>query len=80
MNEEELIIHVQSYPFLYDLENARYSNQLIRENAWEEIGIKMKCKGKIICAIQNVPLHSNIFITSTDNVSIILLGLTLFTI
>ncbi|VEN44767.1 unnamed protein product, partial [Callosobruchus maculatus] len=39
INEEELIVHVQSYPFLYDLTDARYSNTLIRENAWEEIDI-----------------------------------------
>ncbi|VEN60145.1 unnamed protein product, partial [Callosobruchus maculatus] len=44
MNEEELIVHVQSYPFLYDLTDARYSNTLIRENAWEEIDDKMKRK------------------------------------
>ncbi|VEN42535.1 unnamed protein product, partial [Callosobruchus maculatus] len=44
MNEEELIVHVQSYPFLYDLTDARYSNALIRVNAWEEIGDKMKRK------------------------------------
>ncbi|VEN54909.1 unnamed protein product [Callosobruchus maculatus] len=44
MNEEELIVHVQSYPFLYDLTDARYSNTLIRETAWEEIGHKMKHK------------------------------------
>ncbi|VEN59992.1 unnamed protein product [Callosobruchus maculatus] len=27
MNEEELIVHVQSYPFLYDLTDARCKMQ-----------------------------------------------------
>lgn len=57
MNEEELILHVQSYCFLYDLTDTRYSNTLIRENAWEEIGIKMKCKGKIIFIAKHLNMY-----------------------
>lgn len=46
MNEEQLILLVQEYPLLYDLQDPKYCNQLARENAWEEIGKTMKCKCK----------------------------------
>ena len=35
MDDEALIVHVQEYTFLYDLEDAKYSNQLARENAFQ---------------------------------------------
>ncbi|XP_031329833.1 transcription factor Adf-1-like [Photinus pyralis] len=46
MDEEQLILLVQEYTFLYDLQDGRYSNQTVRENAWEEIAEKMKCSAK----------------------------------
>ncbi|KAF5279345.1 hypothetical protein FQR65_LT15380 [Abscondita terminalis] len=46
MDEEQLILLVEKYDFLYDLQHPKYSNQVVRENAWEEIAAKMKFSSK----------------------------------
>lgn len=44
--DENLIVLVQKYPCLYDMESAEYSDQHRKENAWEEIGKIINLRGK----------------------------------
>ncbi|XP_061706730.1 uncharacterized protein LOC133517430 [Cydia pomonella] len=46
MTEEHLIILVNKYKCLYDVSDSKYSDQVCKENAWEEISKVMKCTGK----------------------------------
>lgn len=49
--EEFLIIYVQKYECLYDLQNKDYDNNLVQDNVWKEIANKLnsmpeECKNK----------------------------------
>jgi hypothetical protein len=46
MDEEKLIVVVQEYECLYNLEHRDYDNNLIKENSWKEIAEELHTKGK----------------------------------
>ncbi|XP_022161057.1 uncharacterized protein LOC111027144 [Myzus persicae] len=43
--EGELIEYVRAYPMLYDFKNKYYRNQVVRKEAWDEIGEKLDKSG-----------------------------------
>lgn len=57
MDEEAFCILVTEYPNLYDLSHPKYHDNLMKENSWEEISVKINCSGKfynnIICYFFN---------------------------
>lgn len=44
--EGELIEYVRAYPMLYDFKNKYYRNQVVRKEAWDEIGEKLGKSGE----------------------------------
>jgi len=45
LSDERLIVHVQQYKHLYDLQDANYHNNVMRDNSWEEIGALFNTQG-----------------------------------
>lgn len=45
---EKLIMLVSEYSELYDMKDKNYSNQIRRENIWDEIGRKLNESGKYL--------------------------------
>lgn len=48
MNREKLIEEVRKYPYLYDLSDAKYSNNIKKDEAWKQISITLKQSGKYL--------------------------------
>lgn len=46
MDNEKLIEFVREYKYLYDLSDKRYSDNQKKDQAWNEIGIKLQRDGK----------------------------------
>lgn len=46
MDNEQLIEIVREYKYLYDLSNKKYSDNQKKDQAWNEIGVKLKINGK----------------------------------
>lgn len=48
MDNEKLIEFVRDYKYLYDLSDKRYSDNQKKDQAWNEIGIKLNSDGEYI--------------------------------
>lgn len=48
MDNEKLIEFVRDYKYLYDLSDKRYSDNQKKDQAWNEIGIKLNSNGEYI--------------------------------
>jgi len=44
-SDEKLIVYIQQYKHLYDMQNANYHNSVMRDNSWEEIGALLNTQG-----------------------------------
>jgi hypothetical protein len=48
MDEEKLIILVQGYECLYNLQHRYYYNKLVKDNFWKEIAGKWQGSGRVV--------------------------------